>query len=354
MMAIYGYDGYVPRFLRMLLGLRHLRSFRHCQVRAWRNDLIDGAFLLIWSTIGLLLFTFTHSNRLHLWNQPIGLLMFPFTFLAKALLDPCVMFVICSSPCGLPNTSCQFSPIHLRVEWNQYKPMHIFSHINTWIPVSFSWIQWEISARTHNIHESCKIMDPCLPQLDPLRHLDDPIPENIGWFVSVWQKVKPISGGKHNSCEEGWTVMGASIVLVFISVQSWFQTYSLSISNHPYIVYQIYKDSVRSSKRKVAKRMMTKSSVLNIQAVPGKWRKRKAQVGFVWLVVPTTAPLLHPLRLWLVVSPRPYRLPSLCQASNINRWKYKEFHKSKCENISEHFPAKYFVFPCRDLIWLQN
>lgn len=157
-----------------------------------------------------------------------------------------------------------------------------------------------------------------------------------------------------NSCEEGWTVMGASIVLVFISVQSWFQTYSLSISNHPYIVYQIYKDSVRSSKRKVAKRMMTKSSVLNIQAVPGKWRKRKAQVGFVWLVVPTTAPLLHPLRLWLVVSPRPYRLPSLCQASNINRWKYKEFHKSKCENISEHFPAKYFVFPCRDLIWLQN
>jgi len=195
---------------------------------------------------------------------------------------------------------------------------------------------------------------PCLPQLDPLRHLDDPIPENIGWFVSVWQKVKPISGGKNNSCEEGWTVMGASIVLVFISVQSWFQTYSLSISNHPYIVYQIYKDSVRSSKRKVAKRMMTKSSVLNIQAVPGKWRKRKAQVGFVWLVVPTTAPLLHPLRLWLVVSPRPYRLPSLCQASNINRWKYKEFHKSKCENISEHFPAKYFVFPCRDLIWLQN
>ena len=60
---------------------------------------------------------------------------------------------------------------------------------------------------------------------------------------------------------------------------------------------------------------MTKSSILNIQAVPSNWRKRKPQVSLFGLPY---QPLHHcciSLRLWLVVSPLPYRLPSLCQAS---------------------------------------
>ena len=111
-----------------------------------------------------------------------------FAFLAKALLYPVIAM-----------RTCQFDPIHLMVERNQYKPMHICTHINPSIPVSFSLIQWEFlcahTQHTQHIYKSYKTRDPCLPQLiDPLRHLDDPTPQSIGWFASVWQKVKPISG----------------------------------------------------------------------------------------------------------------------------------------------------------------
>ena len=224
-----GYDGYVPRFLRML-GLRHLSAlafrkdwsyfaqielwtlhFDHwiwgcnsgwhflCQVmRAQRNDLIDGAFplLVLWTIIGLLLFTFTHCNRLDLWSQQIGLLMFPwFRVSCKGPLVSCCLI----HHILIAMRTCQFDPIHLMVERNQYKPMHICTHINAWIPVSFSLIQWEFlrahTQHTQHIYKSYKTRDPCLPQLiDPLRHLDDPTPQSIGWFASVWQKVKPISG----------------------------------------------------------------------------------------------------------------------------------------------------------------